>query len=84
MCSNEVDEPRAYYTKWSKSEREKLISDIDTNIWSLKRWHWWIYFQGSNGERDIENRPMDMGGGGEGEGRCMEKVTWTFTIPYVK
>ena len=23
--SNEVDEPRAYYTKWSKSERERQI-----------------------------------------------------------
>ena len=25
VSSNEVDEPRAYYTKWSKSEREKQI-----------------------------------------------------------
>ena len=33
-------------------------------IWNLKRWHWWIYFQGSNGDTDIENRPMDMGGEG--------------------
>ena len=23
MCSNEVDEPRTYYTEWSKSERER-------------------------------------------------------------
>ena len=23
VCSNEVDEPRAYYTEWSKSERER-------------------------------------------------------------
>ena len=23
--ANEVDEPRAYYTEWSKSEREKQI-----------------------------------------------------------
>ena len=27
-----------------------------------------IYFQGSNGEMDIENRPMDKVGGEEGEG----------------
>ena len=26
--SNEVDEPRAYYTKWSKSEKEKQMSCI--------------------------------------------------------
>ena len=32
-----------------------------------KRWCWWIYFQGSDGEPDVENRPMDMGGGEEGE-----------------
>ena len=37
-------------------------------IWNLKRWHWWIYFQGSNGESDIENRLMYMAGGEEGEG----------------
>ena len=33
----------------------------------FKKEYWWIYFQGSNGETDIENRPMDMGGGEEGE-----------------
>ena len=27
-----------------------------------------MYFQGSNGETDIENRPMDMVGGEEEEG----------------
>ena len=26
VSSNEVNEPRAYYTEWSKSEREKYIS----------------------------------------------------------
>ena len=34
--SNEVDEPRAYYTEWSKSEREKQISSINTYIWNEK------------------------------------------------
>ena len=63
ICSNEVDETREYYTEWSKSEREIWISYSDTYIWNLKRWHWWIYFQGSSGETDIENRPTDMGGG---------------------
>ena len=32
---------------------------------------------------DIENRLMDMGGGEE-RVRYMERVTWTFIIPYVK
>ena len=37
-------------------------------IWNLEKWYWWIYFQGSNGEIDIKNRPMDMGGREEGDG----------------
>ena len=39
-------------------------------------------FTGSNGETDIKNGLMDMGAGGEG--RCMERVTWKFILPYVK
>ena len=31
-----------------------------------KTWYWWTYLQGSNGDADIENRHMDMGGGEEG------------------
>ena len=68
ICSKEMDKPRAYYTDWSKSEREIWVSYTDTYIWNLKRWHWWIYFQGSNGETNIKNRPMDRMGGEEGEG----------------
>ena len=41
------------------------------------------YSQGSNGETDIENRLMDMGRGEE-RVRCMERVTWKLTLPYVK
>ena len=40
-------------------------------------------FTGSNGETDIENRPKDMGKGEE-KVRCMERVTWKLTLPYVK
>ena len=39
--------------------------------------------QGSSGETDIENRLMDMGRG-EKKVRCMERVTWKLTLPYVK
>ena len=42
-----------------------------------------VYLQGSNGETGIENRLMDMGRGEE-RVRCMERVTWKFTLPYVK
>ena len=38
FSSDEVDEPRAYYTEWSKSEREKQISYTNTYTWNLERW----------------------------------------------
>ena len=34
-------------------------------------------------QTDIENRLMDMGRGEE-RVRCMERVTWKLTLPYVK
>ena len=34
-------------------------------------------------EKQTENRPMDMGRGEE-RVRCMERVTWKFTLRYVK
>ena len=68
ISSNEVDEPRIYYTEWSKSERQKQISYTNTYIWNLERWYRWIYLEGSNGETDIENRLIDIGLGEEGEG----------------
>ena len=39
--------------------------------------------QGSNIETSIEDRLMDMGRGEE-RVRCIENVTWKFTLPYVK
>ena len=41
-----------------------------------------MYLQGSNGETDIDNRLMDTGRGEE-RVRCMERVTWKLTLPYV-
>ena len=40
-------------------------------------------FTGYNGETDIENRIMDMGREEE-RVRCMERVAWKLTLPYVK
>ena len=37
LSFNEVDKPRAYYTEWSKSEREKQIPYINAYIWNLDR-----------------------------------------------
>ena len=39
--------------------------------------------QGNSGETDIGNRLVDMGRGEE-RVRCMERVTWKLTSPYVK
>ena len=62
VSSSEVDEPRAYYTEWSKSEREEQISYINAYIENLEGWYWRISLQSSNGDAAIENRLMDKGG----------------------
>ena len=41
-----------------------------------------LYLQGNNGEIDIENRLRDLGKREE-RVRCMERVTWKVTLPYV-
>ena len=74
VSSDEVDEPRTYYTEWSESERERQILYSNTYIWNLEEWYWITYLQGSNGETDIENKLMDMGRGTE-RVKCMERVT---------
>ena len=35
MCSN-MDGPKDYYTKWSKSDKERQISYNITYMWNLK------------------------------------------------
>ena len=42
-----------------------------------------MVLKSNNGETDMENRLMDMGRGEE-RMRCMERVTWKLTLPYVK
>ena len=80
---NEVDEPRAYYTEWSKSEREREISYINAYIWDLEGWYWWNYPQGSSGDENTENRLWDTVGEGEG-GIIWERSIDIYTFPYVK
>ena len=88
-----MDESRACYTEWSKSKREKQISDINAYIWSLERWYWWTYLQGINGDADIENSIRDTVG--EGKGRtnwesnmetyiaiCKINSQWKFVVWY--
>jgi len=76
-----VDEPRAFYTEWIKSEREKQVLHINIYIWNLEGW----YLQGSIGDADIENRFMDKSWGEEGEDEINgESITEAYTLPYVK
>ena len=42
ICSN-IDGPRDYHTKWSKSDRERQISFDITYMWNLKKWYKWTY-----------------------------------------
>ena len=60
--SNEVDEPRACYTVWSQSKRERQTSHINTCIWTLERWYLWSCLQGSNGDANREDRLVDTEG----------------------
>ena len=66
VSCTEVDEPRACYMEWSKSEREKQISYINAYMWNLETQYWWIYSQGRNGDADVENGLVDTVGEGEG------------------
>ena len=76
VSSNKVDEPRGYYTEWSKSERERQIPFINTNMWDLEIWYWWSYSQGSKGNTDIKNRLLDTVG--EECGMIWENSTETY------
>ena len=81
--SSEVDEPRAYYTEQSKSEREKQVLYINAYIWNLESWYWWTCLQGSNADADTEKRLVDTVREGEG-GTNWENDTETHTLPSVK
>ena len=59
---NKVDEPRACYTKWSKSARENQISYIYAYIWNLEKWYWWTSLQRWSGDSDVENGLVDTVG----------------------
>ena len=37
VSSSEVDEPWAYYTEWSRLEREGQISYINAYMWNLEK-----------------------------------------------
>ena len=47
ICSD-MDGPRDYHTKWSKSDRERQITYDITYMRNLKNWHKWTYLQNRN------------------------------------
>ena len=59
VSSNKVDKRKAYYTEWSKSEREEQMLYINAHMWNPEGWCWWVCVQGSSGDAGIENRLVD-------------------------
>ena len=50
------DGRRVCHTAWSKKEREKQMSWINTHIWNLGEWYRWTYFQSRNTHADVESK----------------------------
>ena len=82
ISPNEVDEPRACYTEWSQSEREKYHILMHIYV-HLERWYWWTYLQGSNGDAHMENRLVDTVWEGDGWTNWDSSME-TYTLPYLK
>ena len=59
----DVGGPRDCHTEWSKSEREKQISDNITYMWNLEKRYGWTYLQNRNRVTDVENKFMVTKGG---------------------
>ena len=71
------------YAEWSKSERERQISCVNTYIWSLERQYPQFYVQGSKQDSDIKNRLLESVGEREG-GMIWESGVETCILPYVE
>ena len=44
---------------WEKSEREKQVSYMNTQVWNVEKRYRWTYFQGRNRDTGVENGFMD-------------------------
>ena len=65
------------------SQKEKDKYHILTHVYAIKKNGTEEFIYRVAMETDIENRLMDIGRGKE-RVRCMERVTWKLTLPYVK
>ena len=61
-----ISGPIKCHTEWSKSEREKQISYINTYMWNLEKCYRWSYLQSRNIYAYVENKQMDTKGEREG------------------
>ena len=84
VSSKEVDEPRAYYTEWSKSEREKQILYTNAYVWNLEICYWWNYLQGSNEDRHRQQAYEHGSGVRKVSVGRMERVTRKLTFSSVQ
>ena len=66
--------------EWDMTEQLNWTERIYTESRKL---YWRIYLQGSSGKTAIENGLLDLERGEE-KVRCMERVTWKLTLPYVQ
>ena len=83
ISSSEVDEPRACFTEWSKSEIEKQISYINTHIYRIWENGTVNLFAGQTQRHRHREQNLDTAGEGE-DGMNRENSTDTYTLPYVR
>ena len=77
VICREVDGPRDCHTEWSKSERGKQISYINTYMWNLETWYRWTSLQGRNRDTYVEKNYMDTNRGKQSwGGMVMEWIGW--------
>ena len=66
----------------SHKEEDKYRTLTHTYIWNLERCYQWSCIQGSKGDTDVKNRPLDSVGQGE-DGMIWGNSTETYTLPNV-
>ena len=68
-----------------KKDKSHILMHIYIYIYTYIKFRKMVLknLKSSNGKTDIKNRLMDMGRGEE-RVRCIERVTWKLTLPYVK
>ena len=82
VSSDEVNEPRAYYAEWSKSEGERQILYTNTYVWNLERV---LMIPCAGQQRRHRHKEQTFGLSGEREsGMIWKSSTETYTLPYAK